>query len=125
MQGPAAGLAFCLALALSGTLHRLQAQTPNPSATNMVILAGMEGKVEVALAATDNWVPGKPNQVLHPGDRVRTDQNGRALLRSSRLGELRVRQASVLTITAPARTGGRPVFELLKGFFYFFNQSQF
>src|SRR6267142_4039654 len=58
-----------------------------------VKLLGIEGKVEVAAAGTTNWVQAKSGQTLRPGDLIRTDKNSRALLQSSRLGELRVRES--------------------------------
>src|SRR6185436_10525727 len=57
-------------LALCSNILEQSAGRPSPSPTNLLVM--VQGKVEVALAGSDNWSAGKPNQLLHPGDRVRT-----------------------------------------------------
>src|SRR6478736_5120610 len=44
--------------------------------TNLLVM--IQGTVEVLPAGTSAWKPGKLNQVLHPGDRVRTGERSRA-----------------------------------------------
>ena len=109
-----------IGLSLGIGASRVLAQSDGETA----ILSGIEGRVEFAAAGTTNWIVAKPNQPLHVGDRLRTDKNSRALLRSSRLGEVRVRESSLLTLAPPKQTGGKPVMELIKGFFYFFNREK-
>jgi Flp pilus assembly protein TadD len=105
-------------------LTPVAAQTGRTVADETTAVLSIEGKVEVAAAGTVNWMIARTNQILHAGDRLRTDANSRALLRSSKLGQLRVRESSLLTIAAPKEAGDRPVLELLKGFFYFFNRDK-
>ncbi|HVM50105.1 MAG TPA: tetratricopeptide repeat protein [Candidatus Acidoferrum sp.] len=84
----------------------------------------IEGRVDIESAGTTNWLFARTNTVLHAGDRVRTDRNSRALIQSSRLGCLRVRESSELTIGLPRPNSTRPVMELIRGFFYFFNRDK-
>jgi tetratricopeptide (TPR) repeat protein len=84
----------------------------------------IEGSVEVASPDTENWRPAKTNEVLQVGERIRTGKFSRATLRSSQSGELRIRGSSWLTIRAPRPGTNRPVLDLLRGFFYFFNRDR-
>jgi Flp pilus assembly protein TadD len=61
-------------------VSQLTAQTNAASslgATNNQIVM-MQGKVEVALAGSDRWSAALTNQILYPGDRVRTLERSRA-----------------------------------------------
>src|SRR5947207_2738995 len=94
-RAPLGWLAACLAL---GSVP-VAAQTGGSAREEQAVLLSIEGGgVEVAPRGTTNWSQAKQNQALNPGDRLRTDKNSRALLRSSRLGQLRVRESSLLTI---------------------------
>lgn len=97
---------------------------PKDAAPETAVLATIEGRVEIASVGSTNWLSARTNQNLYPGDRLRTDKNSRALIRSSRLGCLRVRESSLLTIAPPKPNSTRPVMELIKGFFYFFNRDK-
>jgi tetratricopeptide (TPR) repeat protein len=99
---------------------RAQAPQNDASATITVI----QGTVEVAPAGTDNWAPAALNQKLKVGDRVRTGKLSRAVLRSPNVADTPVRESSLLTINAPRPGSDRPVFELVRGFFYFFTRGQ-
>ena len=102
-----------------------RAAAPSTSAASETVkLLSIEGRVEIAAAGTTNWVAAKAGQALRPGDLLRTDKNSRALLQSSRLGEWRIRESSSLTIGPPRQGDQRPLIELLKGFFYFFNRDK-
>ena len=100
------------------------AQTPRGGTDNSVLIISLEGVVEVAPAGTDNWAPAKPNQKLQVGDKLRTGKLSRATLRSTAAGDVPVRESSLMTIAAPRAGSSRPVFELLRGYFYFFTRGQ-
>jgi Flp pilus assembly protein TadD len=89
-----------------------------------VVLLSVEGRVDVARAGTENWAPARANQVLQPGDKLRTGKSSRATIRSSKWGQLRVRESGLIVIEAPRASGQRPLLNLLKGFFYFFNRDK-
>jgi tetratricopeptide (TPR) repeat protein len=78
----------------------------------------IEGKVEVARAGTATWRAAFTNQALAAGDRVRTGERSRAVVRASdktmkRLGELTIYQVQ-------PGSGGK----LLKGLLYFFHRDK-
>lgn len=100
------------------------ARAKPPSAEGGAVLLSFEGEVKIAASGSTNWVGARTNQALLPGDQLRTGRNSRAIVRSLRLGQLRVRESSILTIMAPRDAGARPVIDLLRGFFYFFNRDR-
>jgi len=66
------------------------AASPPAGAT---VLVEIENRVEIQRAGARVWDPGTTNQILFPGDRLRTGERSRAVLRLSdltlvRLGEL-------------------------------------
>src|SRR5262249_11796383 len=87
-----------------------------------VVVESVEGLVEAAPSGTDNWSPARPNQLLRTGDQLRTGDKSRATLRTSTRGIVRVRERSLLVVREP-RTNDRPIMDLLRGFFYFFNRD--
>ena len=113
-----------LAIVAFLTLPTARAQPVKAPPEDLVVLLSIEGKAELAPAATGNWMPATNNQVLHLGDRLRTDKSSRAIIRFSKWGQLRVREASLFTIEPPREPGRRPLLNLLKGFFYFFNRDK-
>jgi tetratricopeptide (TPR) repeat protein len=123
--GQFAGLGRLVFLALlwSWTLFGSSAAEPG-SGTNEVVRLRSEGAVEVAPAGSQEWAPASDNQLLHPGDRVRTGRNSRALVESSRLGRFRIRESSEFIFRPPSAEPSRPWLNILKGFFYFFNRDQ-
>ena len=69
-------LLLWVALVVSPTMGVAQNRTLAP--TNAPVLLTVEGKVEVARGGGAVWTPGQPNQVLSPGDRIRTGERSRA-----------------------------------------------
>ena len=92
----------------------------DPGAVTVILV---QGTVEVAPAGTDNWAPATLNQTLKVGDKLRTGKLSRTALRSA-AGDMPVRESSLLTIAAPKPGSDRPVYELLRGFFYYFTRGQ-
>src|SRR4051812_13403958 len=68
------------------------AQTPlnNAPSNDAAILVELEGAVEVSRSKAEIWDHAYTNQVLYPGDRLRTLERSRAVLRVSGVGSLRV-----------------------------------
>jgi outer membrane receptor protein involved in Fe transport/Tfp pilus assembly protein PilF len=102
----------------------LRAQANRAANDASVLVIVMEGTVEVAPSGTDVWAPAKLNQKLQQGDKLRTGKFSRATLRSATAGEIPVRESSLITINPPRAGSDRPVFELVRGFFYFFTRGQ-
>src|ERR1035441_7347889 len=117
-------LRSCPAIVALLTLSTSRAQPVKAPPEDMVVLLSIEGKADLAPAGTDAWAPATNHQVIHLGDRLRTDKFSRAIIRFSKWGQLRVREASLFTIEPPREPGRRPLLNLLKGFFYFFNRDK-
>ncbi len=92
-----------------------------PSATNVVV--EIENRVEVLRAGARVWDLSTTNQVLYPGDQLRTGERSRAVLRLSNLTLMRVGELSTLQIPEPEATGGAHL-NILKGVYYFFHRDK-
>ena len=89
--------------------------------TNISVVE-FEGKIELSRKGTATWSPSKTNEVLLPGDRFRTAESSRAVLRWSDLTLVRVGENTVLQIPEP--TPQRPIINLLKGVLYLFHRDK-
>src|SRR5688572_11420638 len=89
--------------------------------TNAILLE-VEGKVVISRAGTPAWDPAHTNQVLFPGDRLRTLERSRAVVRLSDLSLLRLAELSHIQI--PDTTARRGGFNLLRGLIYFFHRDK-
>ena len=86
--------------------------------------AEFSGKVEFAAAGAAEWQPAKPGQLLHPGDRLRTQADSRAALRLSDRSVIRVNQLTVLEIQLPSGPSARKRFKLQRGSILFPNREE-
>src|SRR5438105_11435135 len=91
-----------------------------PALTNATVLE-MEGTVEIAKWRTAAWERAETNRMLLPGDRLRTGERSRAVLRLSNLSTLRLGEFSLIEIPGPEETGG---FNFRRGLFYFFHRDK-
>ena len=106
-------LSFC-------AISRLGAQTNAPSSptgTNSLLVM-IQNKVEVAPGGTDVWAPGRLNQILHPGDRVRTGEHSRAAVYLA--NGMTIEKGEFSEIEIPPSTGDT----FLKGLFKIFNRDR-
>jgi len=96
------------------------------AATNrqVTILETFSGKVEISIANTTSWSPGRTNQPLEVGDRIRTGKSSRATLRLSNRSVLRVFELTTLEIQAPPQTGANALLNVQSGAAYFFNRDR-
>ena len=115
-----AGSLVTLALLSNGNLLLAQ---PAPGPTDAILLT-LEGKVDVAPNGTTDWAPGRTNQILKIGDRVRTGIDSQATVRLSSLSVLRIDELSSLQIQPPEQPGRRGVIDLESGAAYFFNRDK-
>ncbi len=88
------------------------------------LLLTVEGKIEVARKGTLQWTAGQANQILQPGDRLRTGLRSRATLRWSDLSVTRVNELTSLEIRPPAKDGQKPELDLKSGASYFFSREK-
>jgi Tfp pilus assembly protein PilF len=93
-------------------------------ATNIVldhVVVSFQGKVEVQRAGAKAWDLAYTNQVLETGDRLRTGERCRAVIRMSDQTLLRIGELGLVEI--PATQDQRSRFRFLKGVFYFFHRG--
>jgi Flp pilus assembly protein TadD len=119
---PAIVLRLALAMFFIGaSISQLRSQSTNtPAATRLVEFAG---KVEVTVAATNDWRLAVTNQVLNPGDRLRTDRDSRATLQLSDRSTIRVNQLTTVEIRPPT-SPARHRFGLRRGALFFLDREK-
>jgi len=87
-----------------------------------ILVVEIEGKVEVARGGTGPWQSAATNQVLLAGDRFRTADSSRAVLRWSDLTLVRIAENTLLQI--PDDKKRRPIANLLRGALYLFHRDK-
>ncbi len=102
---------------LTGTLSA-SASTGSSNA----MLIEFEGRVVLSRSGSVAWDPAYTNQALFPGDRLRTLERSRAVVRLSDLSLLRLAELSHIQI--PDATPRRGGFNLLRGLIYFFHRDK-
>ena len=113
---------------LAAALTTLPCFRPDASAqstppTNVVVIVAYEGKVEISRAGSPRWDPGQTNQVLDPGDQIRTGPRSRATLRLFDLTEVRVDENSTFEIERPPQEESIIV-HILRGALYLFHRDE-
>ena len=113
-----AGVAFCAMVTIA------RAEPPAPADTNRASqLVEFAGTVEVTVANTNDWQPARVNQLLHPGDRLRTAADSRATLQLSDRSVIRISQSTILEIQPPTRPA-RHRFGLKRGALFFLDRER-
>lgn len=100
-------------------LGRLCAGTGEASSAALI---EFEGGVVVSRSGSPAWDAGYTNQALFPGDRLRTLERSRAVVRLSDLSLLRL--AELTHIQIPPPSSRRSGFHLLRGLLYFFHRDK-
>lgn len=117
--GFTAGLPIFFLLLLAGArLGAAEAAAPT------CVLLTIEGKVDVAAKGTPQWRPGRTNQPLQIGDRLRTGLRSRATLRWSDLSIARVDELTSIEIQPPEKAAANPQLDLRSGASYFFSRER-
>mgnify|MGYP000866739119 CR=1 FL=1 len=96
----------------------------NISFTNAAVLS-IANRVEVRRFGSQVWDPAyvqPTNQILHPGDRLRTGPNSRALLRLSNLTDFSVGENTQLEM--PREATPRRAVGIFRGIGYFFHRDK-
>jgi tetratricopeptide (TPR) repeat protein len=104
------------------TIAALTLSTPASNGATNALLIEMEGRVVVSRSGSVAWDPAYTNQALFPGDRLRTMERSRAVVRLSDLSLLRLSELSHIQI--PDTTTRRGGFHLLRGLIYFFHRDK-
>jgi tetratricopeptide (TPR) repeat protein len=89
-----------------------------------VRLVEFGGRVEVDRGGKDRWTPARMNDVLVPGDRVRTAADSRATFQFSDRSVFRLNQSSVLEIRPVASGTGRRSLFLRIGEMFFLDRER-
>ncbi len=92
------------------------------AAETNAVLIGIEGAAVISRTGSAVWDPAHTNQVLFPGDRLRTLERARAIVRLSDLSLLRLSELTHIQI--PAATTRRGGFNLWQGLLYFFHRDK-
>ena len=128
MNHPFRAWCFCALASSIGLLLMGGAARAAESATNVqnveCVLLSIERKVEVIAKGTTQWRPGRTNEVLPTGSRLRTGLRSRATLRWSDLSVVRVNELTTIEIEAPGRPGQKPTLDLKSGASYFFSRER-
>lgn len=110
-----------MAVVLTG-LAQDRAGTRNTSNEVHVVELSSPREVEVMRSGTTSWDQAYPEQILRPGDRIRTRHQGRATLRLSDQSLLRLSPLTEMIILPP-EPKRRSIFRLLLGRLYFFHRD--
>ena len=120
------GMCLISSSTLSLTPIDVAAQTtePKPAGTNTSAVLTIQGSVEVAAAGSTQWTPAKVDQVLRPGDKVRTGEASRVTLRLPSQVVLRLTEHSSIEIRPPEASGEKTQLRMNSGGAYFFGRGK-
>jgi len=117
-------LGLVLGLALGEPVGRPAEGAAGESVPVKVLkVEGAPGAVEVMRSGAAVWDPARDDQVLYPGDRLRTQEKGRVTLRWSDNTTVRLPPFADLVVES-SREDKLAGFNLLKGLLYFFHRDQ-
>lgn len=97
-----------------------QPGTPHPPAT----LLTHAGAVDFARAEADLWYAASDNQLLFYRERLRTRENGRAMVELEDLSRLAMNPRSELTVLPPRQGKATTLLHVSRGLLYFFHRNQ-
>jgi len=95
-------------------------QEARPEAGPVVVIE-LEGQVEVSRTGATLWDPAYTNQVLVAGDRLRTGERSRAVVRLTRLTPFRMGERSLLQVPEPQK---RTMLDVVRGVLYLFHRDK-
>src|SRR5687768_7809266 len=93
-----------------------------PAEPSPAVLIELEGGAVISRTGSAAWDRAYTNQMLFPGDRLRTLERSRAVVRLSDLSLLRLAELSHIQI--PEATSRRGGFNLLRGLLYYFHRDR-
>src|ERR1041385_8607729 len=103
---------------------QISAQSPtNPPAAVFVILE-WEGTVEVMRVGTNVWEGARTNQSLFRGDRFRTRENSRALLRLAAGNTWRIDERSEMQVESPTDAHASVLLNVWRGLLRLFDRER-
>ena len=112
----------CLAIAMCGVLANAQNSSGNADSTQIRIVA-VEGSVELMPAGAKTWVLTQTNQLLHPGDSLRTADNSRVTVLWSDKSVVPLGPLTQIEILEPDNSSSLPGLNFVKGVLSFFHRD--
>jgi tetratricopeptide (TPR) repeat protein len=112
-------------LCVADTLITRAAESTNsvPSENECEIVS-VEGKVWILPKAVEPWQRASAGQILHIGDRLRTEKSSRAALRFSGLSAFRINELTIFELLPPPQSDKKPLLNLKSGSLYFFSREK-
>ncbi|HEV2695868.1 MAG TPA: TonB-dependent receptor, partial [Verrucomicrobiae bacterium] len=102
-----------------------QAQSiDNPSLTNSISIAGIQGGAEVLAKGATNWEKAHAGQILYPLDRLRAGSGSRVTLHWSDQSIVSLDAVTALEILPPDHPGDQAGLHLIRGMVSFFHRDQ-
>jgi tetratricopeptide (TPR) repeat protein len=92
--------------------------------TNEIRIVELQNVVEVSPAGARTWVLTQTNQLLHPGDRLRTGPNSRVALRWADESVVPFGASTELEVLSPDATDSQPGLFLVRGVLSFFHRDK-
>ena len=109
------GLICCIAPAF--------AQPVSPSSTNGILIVELQNEVRISPSNSTRWVLTQTNQLLFPGDRLRTGPNSRVALRWADKSVVPFGPSTELEVLPPDATDSRPGLFLVRGVLSFLHRD--
>lgn len=100
------------------------AQSTNNGEAGRIQIVEIQGTVEVLSVAGPKWLGAQKNQILHPGDRLRTGENSRAALLWCDQSVLPVGASTEIEILRPQSASSQSGLHLIRGIVSFFHRDK-
>lgn len=116
---------FVLTICLTCFALPAFSQSTSPKAgTNEIRIVEIQNTVEVSPLGANTWVLTQTNQLLHPGDRLRTGPNSRVALRWADESIVPFGASTELEVRPPDATDSQPGLFLVRGVLSFFHRDK-
>jgi len=101
------------------------AQSSSPAiGTNEILIVEAQNIVEVSPPGATTWILTRTNQLLHPGDRLRTGPNSRVALRWADESVVPFGASTELEVRPPDASDSQPGLYLVRGVLSFFHRDK-
>lgn len=107
-----------------GSIRGQEVPADDRTISPALVVLNVQGAAVWRPAGATNPIPLKANQPLRPSDRIETATNSRVLIGTAGLGAVQVSGDAKVEIRPPRLPGRRPILDLIKGVFFFFNRDQ-
>ncbi len=118
---------FCsgvLVLLLAGLALNVAPAAERNAGEDEIHIVQIQGTAEIMSSGARTWVLTQTNQVLHPGDRLRTGSNSRVTLRWSDQSVVPFGALTEVEVLSPDKSDSLPGMSLIKGILSFFHRDK-